>query len=160
MIEFNNMPTQGEARRPKWVSGRAVIDMSIRKGRSIHIAGVTHGKAPIPMGARVGGMVFSSGLLGKDPATDTLPAGAAEQARFLFQNLRTFLGNAGATMADVVHVTAHVKDNSVRDPLNAEWVASFPDPDDRPARHTHVSPDLPGAVLVQLEIVAVVQEVR
>lgn len=159
MIEFNIIAAQGE-RAGRTGCPADVMNMSIRKGRSVHIAGVTHGKAPIPMGARVGGMVFSSGLLGKDPATDTLPADASAQTRFLFQNLRTFLENAGATLADVVHVTAYVKDNSVRDPLNAEWAACFPDPDDRPARHTHVSPDLPGAVLAQLEIVAVVQERR
>ena len=131
-----------------------------RSGRSIHIDGVTHGKAPIPMGARVGRIIYSSALLGKDPSTDTLPADADAQVRFLFANLRTFLANAGAGLADVVHVAAYVKDNSVREPLNAEWVACFPDPDDRPARHTQLNPDMSGAVLAQLAIVAVAPEGR
>ena len=129
-----------------------------RQGRSVHIPGVTHGKVPIPMGARVGPLVYSSALLGKDPATDTLPADPAEQMRWLFTNLRSFLSQAGASLADVVQVSAYLKDNSLRDPLNTEWLACFPDPADRPARHTQLNPDMPGAVLAQLEIVAFVRE--
>lgn len=131
-----------------------------RSGRSIHIDGVTHGKAPIPMGARVGNLIHSSALLGKDPASDTLPAEPAAQMHFLFANLKTLLANGGASLADVVHVTAYVKDNSLREPLNAEWLACFPDPDDRPARHTQVLAEMPGGVLAQLAIVAVVPEGR
>ncbi len=43
------------------------------KGRSIHVEGVRHG-APIPMGARVGNMIFSSGIIGADPSTGDVPA--------------------------------------------------------------------------------------
>lgn len=129
----------------------------VRRPRSIEVEGVTHGAAPIPMGARVGNMLFSSGLMGKDASNDQLPADGPSQARFLFDNLRTLLRNGGATLDDVVHVTAFVKDNAQREPLNAEWLRCFPDPHDRPARHTQVS-DLQGGMLMQLEIVAVVQE--
>ena len=128
-----------------------------RRPRSIEVEGVTHGAAPIPMGARVGNMLFSSGLMGKDPATDKLPEDGPSQARFLFQNLRTLLKNGGASLEDVAHVTAFVKDNGQREALNAEWLKCFPDPHDRPARHTQVA-DLQGGMLMQLEIVAVVQE--
>ena len=124
--------------------------------RSLEIQGVTHGAAPIPMGARVGNMIFSSGIMGKDPSTDKLPADAASQARFMFQNLRTLLAEGGATLGDVGHVTAFVKDNEQRAALNAEWLRCFPDPHDRPARHTQVA-DLQGAMLMQIQVVAVVQ---
>jgi 2-iminobutanoate/2-iminopropanoate deaminase len=128
-----------------------------RRARSIEVEGVTHGAAPIPMGARVGNMLYSSGLMGKDPSNDKLPPDSASQARFLFDNLRSLLRNGGASLDDVVHVTAFVKDNAQREALNAEWVACFPDPHDRPARHTQVA-DLQGGMLMQIEIVAVVQE--
>jgi 2-iminobutanoate/2-iminopropanoate deaminase len=128
-----------------------------RRPRSIEVEGVTHGAAPIPMGARVGNMIFSSGIMGKDPATDKLPEDGPSQAKFLFQNLRTLLKNGGATLEDVAHVTAFVKDNSQREALNAEWIKCFPDPHDRPARHTLVA-DLQGGMLLQLEIIAVVQD--
>jgi 2-iminobutanoate/2-iminopropanoate deaminase len=128
-----------------------------RRPRSIEVEGVTHGAAPIPMGARVGNMLYSSGLMGKDPSNDKLPPDSASQARFLFDNLRSLLRNGGASLDDVVHVTAFVKDNAQWEALNAEWVACFPDPHDRPARHTQVA-DLQGGMLMQIEIVAVVQE--
>jgi 2-iminobutanoate/2-iminopropanoate deaminase len=128
-----------------------------RRARSIEVEGVTHGAAPIPMGARVGNMLFSSGIMGKDPSTDTLPADAAAQAKFVFQNMRSLIKNGGASLDDVVRVTAYIADNSVRDPLNVEWLQCFPDPHDRPARHTIVK-DLPGGMLLQIEIVAVIGE--
>jgi len=131
--------------------------MTARRPRSIEVPGVTHGNVPIPMGARVGNMLFSSGIAGKDPATNKVPADAAEQARFAFQNLRTLLENGGATLEDVGHVTVFVKDDSVRDAINAEWVQCFPDPHDRPARHTLVH-DLRGGMLLQLEAIAVIQD--
>src|SRR5690554_5761566 len=109
---------------------------SQRLPRSIEVPSVSHGTAPIPMGARVGNMIFSSGLMGKDPATDTLPADGIEQTRFVFQHLRTLLQRAGASLEDVGHVTVFIKDNSLREAVNAEWVKAFPDPHDRPARHT------------------------
>ena len=130
---------------------------SVRRPRSIEVEGVTHGSAPIPMGARVGNMIFSSGLLGKDPATDRLPADGPAQARHLFDNLQTLLRNGGSAMEDVVHVTVFLKDNAHREALNAEWLRCFPDPHDRPARHVQMA-DLQNGILMQLEIVAVVQE--
>lgn len=133
--------------------------MNKRRPRSIEVEGVTHGAAPIPMGARVGNMIFSSGLMGKDPATDTLPADAESQARFAFQAMRALLKNGGAAIEDVARVTVFIKDNTVRDAINAEWLKCFPDPHDRPARHTLVY-DLQGGMLLQLEIVAVIARDR
>ena len=40
--------------------------------------------------------------------------------------------------------------------LNREWIALFPDPADRPARHT-MGADLAGGLLAQCDFVAVVQ---
>ena len=126
-----------------------------RRPRSIEVEGVSHGNAPIPMGARVGNMLFSSGIMGKDPATDALPPDAASQARFVFANLRTLLANGGAALQDVAHVKAYVADNAYRDALNHEWLQCFPDPHDRPARHTVCTP-LPVGMLIQIEVVAVI----
>ena len=131
-------------------------DFHSNSRRSIEIDGVTH-NAPIPAGARVGNILYSSGIMGKDPQTNQLPLDGASQARFTFQNLRTLLANGGATLSDVVRITAYVKDNSQRDALNAEWLQCFPHPDDRPARHTQVA-DLPGGMLLQIEAVAVISE--
>jgi len=133
--------------------------MSDSRKRSLHIAGVTHGNTPIPAGARVGNMLFSSAIPGKDPATGQLPGDAAEQVRLAFLNMDTLLHNGGATLGDVGRVVVHVKDESLRALVNEEWVRRFPDPDDRPARHT-VTHDLRGGMLIQLEVTAVIQSER
>lgn len=129
--------------------------MSSSKKRSLEVAGVSHGGAPIPMGARVSNMIFSSGIMGKDPATDTLPMDGAQQVKFAFQNMRALLAAGGASIDHLARMTVFIKDESVRAAINEEWVKCFPDPHDRPARHTLIY-DLRGGMLLQLEIIAVV----
>ncbi|MGO4392449.1 RidA family protein [Variovorax sp. M-6] len=131
--------------------------MPSRPPRSIEVAGVSHGAAPIPMGARVGNILYSSGIAGVDPSTSKLAPDAASQARFAFENLRTLLRNGGASLDDLVRLTVYLKDNSAREHVNAEWLKCFPDPHDRPARHA-LTYDLQHGMLLQLEAVAVVQE--
>lgn len=129
--------------------------MSTRKGRSLEVPGVTHGNAPIPMGARVGNMIFSSGIMGKDPATDTLPEDVGLQAKFAFDNMISLLAAGGATLDHLARMTVFIKDESARPAVNAQWLKYFPDPHDRPARHTVVH-DLRGGMLLQIEVVAVI----
>lgn len=131
--------------------------MSQRRRRSLEVAGVSHGGAPIPMGARVGNTIYSSGIPGVDPETGKVAPDAASQARFAFQHMRALLRDGDAGLDDVVRMTVYVKDASVRDAVNAEWVACFPDPHDRPARHT-LNYDLQHGMLLQLEVVAVVSD--
>ena len=129
--------------------------MSARRPRSIEVPGVSHGAAPIPLGARVGNLLVSSGIPGIDASTGKLGTDAASQARFAFDNLRALLAAGGATLDEVVRVTAYLKDNSAREHLNAEWLKCFPDPHDRPARHTLMY-DLQHGMLLQLEATAVI----
>ena len=93
--------------------------------------------------------------MGKDPADDSLPDDPARQAELMFQNARTLLERAGASFDDVAHMTVFLKDNAYREHLNREWLKAFPDEHDRPARHTLLW-DLPGQMLIQCELVAVV----
>lgn len=109
------------------------------------------------MGARVGNMIFSSGIMGKDPATNALPPDVGSQARFAFQHMIALLEAGGASLDDLAHMTVFIKDESARSAVNEEWLKCFPDPHDRPARHT-LTYDLRGGMLLQLEIVAVVSE--
>jgi len=129
--------------------------MSLRRPRSIDIPGVSHGAAPIPLGARVGNLLVSSGIPGIDASTGQLGADAQSQARFAFENLRALLTAGDATLDEVVRITAYLKDNTAREHLNAEWLKCFPDPHDRPARHTLIY-DLQGGMLLQLEAIAVI----
>ncbi len=123
--------------------------------QSIEIPGMHH-NAPIPMGARVGNMVFSSGIMGTDPATGTIPADPKEQAQHLFANIRTFMQLAGGAVEDIGHMQILLKDDSYRDVINEEWERMFPDPEHRPARHSSPSP-LRNNMLFQVELTAVIQ---
>ena len=124
------------------------------QGRSIDVPGLAH-NAPIPVAARVGSLVCSSAIAGKDASTGELPADAAAQARHAFANLRRVLHAAGATPAAVAKLTVTIKDNGVREAVNAEWLDLFPDPQDRPARHIAVQ-DLQHGMALQLEFIALV----
>jgi 2-iminobutanoate/2-iminopropanoate deaminase len=117
------------------------------------VAGIGH-NAPIPMGSRVGSVVFSSGIMGADPASGQLPEDGREQVRLVFRNLRTFLEAAGVSDDDVVRMTVYLSSDELRSAVNDEWLVMFPDPDSRPARHTLVH-ELRGRMRVQLEVVAV-----
>ncbi len=132
--------------------------MNKRRPRSIEVEGVSHGKAPIPMGARVGNMLYSSGIHGMNRATGQLDSDVALQTRHAFDNMRAMLSAGGASLEDVVRIMVYLKDNSARDHVNEEWLMCFPDPHDRPARHTLVYEQMQSGMLIQLEVVAVVQE--
>lgn len=131
--------------------------MNLPRRRSIEVTGVSHGAAPIPMGARVGNTLYSSGIPGIDPGTGTLPADAASQASFAFDHVRALLAGGGASLNDVVRMTVYLKDNAAREHINAEWLKCFPDPHDRPARHTLMY-DLQGGMLLQLEVIAIINQ--
>ena len=122
--------------------------------QSIEVPGLTHGGAPIPAACRVGPILATSGVGGKDPATDTLPADVATQARNCFENLRRVLEAGGMSMGDVVKLTVFLADESHRAAVNEPWLRYYPDPHHRPARHALVMP-LRAGMLVQLEALAV-----
>jgi 2-iminobutanoate/2-iminopropanoate deaminase len=122
--------------------------------RSLDVSGAGH-NAPIPLGARVGPLICSSGISGKDPATGQLPTDATAQVRLAFANMDALLAAGGATLAHVAKLHITVNDNSVRDAINAEWLARFPDPQDRPARHIVVH-ELQHGMALQLEVTAFV----
>ena len=126
------------------------------KRRVIEVPGVSH-DAPIPMGVRVGNLVVSSGIAGKDPQTGQLPPDPGRQVELMFQHVRTLMAAAGGSPADIARMTVYVKDIAYREQLNREWLRMFPDEDDRPSRHT-LQWDLRGGMLVQCEILAVLDQ--
>ena len=124
-----------------------------KRRRSIEIAGVRH-NAPIPMGARIDNIVWSSAIQGMDPATGLVPDDGIEQVKFAFANLGAFLDAAGVSYDDVVRVTVHLSEPSLRDEVNRYWLEIYPDEHDRPARHA-LNLTLNNNMLVQLEVFAV-----
>jgi enamine deaminase RidA (YjgF/YER057c/UK114 family) len=124
------------------------------KRKSIHIPGMEHG-APIPNGAAMGNMIFSSALSGKDAKTGVLSSNADEQAEAMFRNLRLFMESAGGTPDNIAYMKVYLKDEKHRDSVNKAWLKMFPDEHDRPARHA-LKAELRGDVLFQIEVIAVI----
>lgn len=125
--------------------------------RSIEVPGLSHAGTPIPAACRVGPILATSGVGGRDPATDTMPPDAATQAVNCFENLRRVLEAGGVSMSDVVKLTVFLADEAHRAAVNAPWLSYYPDPHHRPARHALVMP-LRGGMLVQLEALAVAKD--
>lgn len=102
--------------------------------RSINVGGVRHIN-PIPAASRIGNMVMSSVISGKDPASGKLPETIEAQCANMFGHVRAIIEAAGGTPNDIIKMTVWLKDQSRREALNAEWVKMFPDPASVPARH-------------------------
>jgi len=124
---------------------------------SIEVPGFEHDN-PIPAACRVGPFLMSSAISGKEPFTGKLPDGIDAQCANMWATVRRVLEIAGGSPADVIKMTVWLKDRSQRPALNKGWLEMFPDERSRPARHTFAAPDLPGAMLVQCELAAVIQE--
>ena len=116
------------------------------------------GASPIgaySQGIRAGDFIFVSGQGPLDPATGQLVLGTIEeQTARVLENIKIILAAAGATMADVVKVSAHLSDVALFERYNKVYATYFPDP--KPARTT-VGSQLMG-ILVEIDAVAYVGE--
>lgn len=124
--------------------------------QTIHVDGFSHAN-PIPAAARVGPLLMSGLINGTDPDTGKLAEGLEAQCAAMFRQIRNVLAAAGGTPDNLVRLTVWLKDRSQRGPLNEQWLAMFPNPDDRPARLSLQAGDLTAGILVQCEITAYIE---
>ncbi|HUB95438.1 MAG TPA: RidA family protein [Stellaceae bacterium] len=127
----------------------------VRRQQSIDVDGIAHG-APIPVASRVGNVIATSAISGRDPKTGKLAPDADGQARLAFENLKTILATGGMGLGDVVKITVFLTDDGFRDAVNKYWLECYPDAAKRPARHAITLP-LRGGVLLQIDALAVAQ---
>jgi len=84
-------------------------------------------------GVKAGGFIFLSALRGQDPETKKLSPDTLTQARQLFENMKTTLKWAGASLDDVVKVAVYMVDLQGDRPIfNNVWKDYFGD--EPPAR--------------------------
>ena len=104
-------------------------------------------------GIRAGDFIFVSGQGPIDPATGQVVGETIEeQTARTIENIQAILAAAGATLADVVKVSAHLSDLALFDAYNRVYAQYFPDP--KPARTT-VGSQLKG-ILVEIDAIAYV----
>jgi 2-iminobutanoate/2-iminopropanoate deaminase len=106
---------------------------------SIYLEGLAH-KVPIPSCARVGSLVMSGSIHGRDLSSGTIPDSPREQFQLIFANAEAMLKQAGGTLASVAFFEISLPDRALRSELDPVWVEVFPSPDDRPARHVSAVP--------------------
>lgn len=118
-------------------------------------------KAPKPggsysQGIRAGNLLFTAGQVGINPATGELAGESIEaQTAQVLENVKAVLEAEGASLADVVKVTAFLTDMSLFPGYDGVYRTYFPEP--RPARSS-VGAALAGAFLVEIEAVAVLPD--
>ena len=106
------------------------------KRKSISYPGFKH-ENPIPNACRIGNMLMSSVISGRDPETKTAPPDLEGQIVNVFKQIKLCVEAAGGTVEDIIKVNFWVKDPATgRKALNGEWTKMFPDENSRPARHT------------------------
>lgn len=104
-------------------------------------------------GLKVGDFVFVSGQGPLDPNTGQVVGETIEeQTTRTLENVKAILEAAGASMADVVKVSAHLSDLSLFDRYNKVYSTYFPDP--KPTRTT-VGSQLLG-IMVEIDAIAYV----
>ncbi len=119
----------------------------------IHVGGFSHAN-PVPAACRIGNLVFSGAITGRDPSTREMPPDLSTQCTNLFGHVREVVEAAGGSTGDIAKITVWLRSYRDRDALNREWEAMFPDPDDRPARQV-LAAEFDGATLVQCDFIAV-----
>ncbi len=111
----------------------AVIGQGQRK--NYEIPNVGH-HDPIPMGASIGRLMWSSGMSGQPPGQLDSRGSLGEQCRWAFTHLRSLTEQAGASPDNVGHVTLLVRNYDEEPEIMRHWRELFPHPDDEPTHHT------------------------
>ncbi len=114
-------------------------------------------KAPAALGPYsqaqiVGNLVFTSGQIGVNPATDAVSDTIEGQAHQVFKNIAAILEAAGTDMSKVVKTTVFVKDMNDFATVNGIYAQYFTEP--FPARSCVEVARLPKDFLVECEVIA------
>lgn len=108
--------------------------------------------AAYSQGIESGGLVFTAGMVGLDPATNKLVDGLEAQARRAFENVRAVLAAASLSVSDLVKVTIFMTDLSQFAKVNEifeQFVGLH-----RPARTTVGVSSLPLGALIEVDAIA------
>ncbi|MBM2809668.1 MAG: endoribonuclease [Chloroflexi bacterium] len=109
------------------------------KREIISLPGIPH-NAPLPTGAKIGNIIVSSAISGREPGSGEFSDDPERQAEALFDNIRAFMEKAGGSPDNIISMTLYIKDQKYGEALNKAWIKMFPE-ENRPAREGHIKTD-------------------
>lgn len=121
---------------------------------------ITTDGAPAPIGPYSQGIVcsgrllFVSGQTAKHPRTGEMKPDVGGQTDQCLQNIKAIIEKAGGSLANVVKVSAFLKNMASFAEFNEVYQRYFPRP--FPAR-TAVGADLPGGTLVEIDAIVALE---
>ena len=122
--------------------------------KAIHTDQAPKALGPYSQAIEAGGMVFASGQVPIDPATDQFVSGGIkEQTRQSLTNARSILQQAGTDLSHVVKTTVFLADMADFAAMNEVYAEFFSQP--YPARSAVAVKQLPEGALVEVECRAV-----
>lgn len=122
--------------------------------KQIHTDNAPKALGPYSQAIEAGGMVFASGQVPIDPATDQfVEGGIKEQTRQSLTNARNILREAGTDLTRVVKTTVFLSDMDNFAAMNEVYAEFFQQP--YPARSAVAVKTLPKGALVEIECIAV-----
>lgn len=107
---------------------------------------------PYSQAIEVGGMIYTSGVIGVDPKTGEAGATIEEQTRQVFENLRGLLDDAGSSLDQAVKTTVFIKNMDDFAKVNEIYASYFTGA--FPARSCVEVARLPKDLLIEVEVVA------
>ena len=100
-----------------------------------------------------GGIIYLSGMIGIDPAAQKpVEGGTLAQAKQAFENIKTVLGELGATLEDVLKTTVYLNDIGEFGEVNKLYAQYFGP--DFPARTCVEVSRLPMGLSIEVECIA------
>ena len=122
--------------------------------KQIHTDNAPKALGPYSQAIEAGGMVFASGQVPIDPATDQfVEGGIKEQTRQSLTNARNILREACTDLTHVVKTTVFLSDMDNFAAMNEVYAEFFQQP--YPARSAVAVKTLPKGALVEIECIAV-----
>lgn len=122
--------------------------------KQIHTDNAPKALGPYSQAIEAGGMVFASGQVPIDPATDKfVEGGIKEQTRQSLTNAQNILHEAGTDLHHVVKTTVFLSDMNDFAAMNEVYAEFFAQP--YPARSAVAVKTLPKGALVEVECIAV-----
>ena len=115
---------------------------------------VKGGAFPFSKVVRVGKVLYVSGVVGRDEATQEIPFSAADQAKIALTKIQNLLSQADSSMDDVVKATIFLTDMRYFADVNTVYRTFFSE-DQMPARSCVSVTGLPDPeAKVEIEVIA------